>query len=598
VLVFGRLAPGATLETARAELETVGARLAAEDPASREHLLPRVVPFAAFVPPVATSLFLSVIAFGVLAVLLGISANVAALMFARTALRESEIMVRTALGATRRRVVAQLLAESLVLAGAATVAGLLIARGILQLIWYQEVVVGQTAPPFWRDSGLAPATVLWAIALAFGGAVLVGLLPGLKATNARMEGALTRSQGDVSSMRFGGVWSFLIVAQVAFTVLCLPIAIGVTGETLRDHRARSAFPSESYLTFEVQFDDTEGTRLEAAYAEMERRLLTEPSVAAVTRGTGLPGTGHPMRLLEARRGMEEPYLVRGNADEMVLSSRVDLDFFDVFALPIVAGRAFDFADLGAQTVVVNESLAKNLGGNAVGMQVRYAAARGDGGVIRGEPGPWLEVVGVVTNDGMVPTDRGDADMIYHAAKPAELNPGYFGVRLRGDAGNLAARIPTIALDVDPALRVYRALRLDELVRRRFRTAIMANIAVIVVVSLAITMAAAGLFALMAVAVQRRTREIGIRVALGASSRGVLQALFARAAAQLGAGIVLGNLLVFGVRSLAAGTAGVSSFFLPMMGISTLMVVVGVAACAVPARRALRVQPTDAIKGVG
>jgi putative ABC transport system permease protein len=136
------------------------------------------------------------------------------------------------------------------------------------------------------------------------------------------------------------------------------------------------------------------------------------------------------------------------------------------------------------------------------------------------------------------------------------------------------------------------------VRRRALPGRMAYVGVMSVIALAITLSAAGLFALMAVAVQRRMREIGIRVALGASGRGVLRALFARAAAQLGAGILLGNVLVFGLRILRAGTTDLSTLILPAMGISAFMALVGISACAVPARRALGVQPTDAIRGVG
>ena len=592
VLVFGRLAPGATLEGARAELQTVGARLARDDPAYHQHLQPRLVPFASAVLPVGTPTVMLLMFVGVFVVLLGISVNVASLMFARTALREFEIALRTALGATRGRIVAQLLTESLVLSGAAALAGLLIARGILQFIWYEQVVVGQEPQPFWRTAGLAPGTVLWAIGLAVVGAVLVGLLPALKATGATARGALVRSPADASGMRFGGVWSFVIVAQVAFSVVCLPIAIGTTREAVRDARLPRRVSSRDYLTFELQYDEAGGPRLDAAYAAMDRRMLTEPPVAAVTHATALPGTRYLARRMEARRGTEAPLIVEGQADGMILSARVDLAFFDVFPIPLVAGRRFDATDRGAPTVLVNDSLAKKLGGNPVGMQLRDAAARGEGGV-EGTPGPWLDVVGVVTSTGM----DGVTDVIYQAARPFDLNPGYVAARLRGDPGTLAARIPAIALEVDPELRVYRARRLDEVVRERALPGTMAYVGVLGVIALAIGLSAAGLFALVAVSVQRRTREIGIRVALGASSRGVLRALFGRAAAQLAGGILLGNLLVFAVRILVVGTVHLSALVAPMAGISVLMTLVGVAACAVPARRALRVQPTEAIRGV-
>jgi len=198
---------------------------------------------------------------------------------------------------------------------------------------------------------------------------------------------------------------------------------------------------------------------------------------------------------------------------------------------------------------------------------------------------------------MTPTDLGEADYVYEAAPPAELFPGYVAVRMREGAAALAARVPTIALEVDRELRVRDVLTLDEVVRRRNLPGVAGAIGVNVVVALAILLSAAGLFALMAVAVERRTREIGIRVALGAGSRGVLRAVFARAATQLGAGIVLGNLLVLGLFGVLSEAVDPLDLLPRMAAISAVMAAVGIAACAVPARRALRVQPTEAIKGV-
>lgn len=215
----------------------------------------------------------------------------------------------------------------------------------------------------------------------------------------------------------------------------------------------------------------------------------------------------------------------GKADGMSFSSRVDLDFFDVFALPTVAGRALDFADRGAQTVAVNESLAKNLGGNPVGMRVRYAAARGDGGVIKGEPGPWLEVVGVVTNAG----GDTDVEMIYQAARPVGIESRL----LRG----APARRPRQSRRAHPHDRARR-------------------------------------------------RPCAARVPRPSPRRGGL-------APRPG-----GDHGLHGARILSAGTVNLSSLVLPMTGISTLMTLVGIAACAVPARRALSVQPTEAIRDVG
>jgi hypothetical protein len=135
------------------------------------------------------------------------------------------------------------------------------------------------------------------------------------------------------------------------------------------------------------------------------------------------------------------------------------------------------------------------------------------------------VVGVVTNAGTDPTDRGDGDFVYHAALPSELNPGYFAARVRDTGDKLGARIPLIAAEIDPALRVYDVLQLDEVLRRRNLQGRMIGSGAIVIVSLAVLLSAAGLFALVAVAVERRRREIGIRIALGATTGGVLKAVF-------------------------------------------------------------------------
>src|SRR5262249_40933040 len=155
-------------------------------------------------------------------------------------------------------------------------------------------------------------------------------------------------------------------------------------------------------------------------------------------------------------------------------------------------------------------------------------------------------------------------------------PAYFAVRLRGNSGNLAARIPSIALATDPALRVYRALPFNAVLTKGAASGRMAYLGVNSAIALAVALSAAGLFALMSVAVKRRTREIGIRMALGANARGVLRALFARAAAQLAGGIVIGNALVFGVRKLLGSTSDLSFVALSMLAISVLMVLVGVA----------------------
>ena len=591
VTVFGRLEDGATLESANAELRAVGARMAATNPVTHAQLRPRVLPFAADDPRLRPGNVRNVLMVNLLAwvILIVACANVTALMFARTALRESEIVVRNALGATRARVLGQLFIESLVLTLTAAAAGLLAAWLVLR-----HVLRKLTELPFWYNADFEPVTLLYTTLLVIAGTALVSLLPALRATGARVQTGLVKMTAGGTNLHFGGIWSAIIVLQVAFAVFCLPIAIDYSREAFRDVRARAAFPAEQFLTFRPGLDreSTLGTVNEITDAgfraqmrrvidELARRLENEPGVK-FTFASALPGQSHSWRFVEAQRGTGAPVLVRANLDGRVNTASVDIGFFDTFRVPLAAGRGFRFADLaaGSNVVIINESLARNIGGNPVGARLRFAAQEDD------EPGPWYEVVGVVRNFNTEPTNRGEADFLFLPASAADINPLAMAVQVSGDPWSFAPRLRALAMQVEPGLRLYDLLPLREVIDRRDRPFILAHLAGIGIVLLAILMSAASLYALVSVAVARRTREIAIRLALGASRRGVLAAVLRRAALQVGAGLFLGNLFV---------SALVTLDVLPMLIVSATMALVGLLACLVPARRALRIEPTLALK---
>ncbi|HEX2204252.1 MAG TPA: ABC transporter permease, partial [Longimicrobium sp.] len=232
VQLFGRLAPGASLDEARAELATVGRRAAADFPETHRHLRPEVLPYAESILPVRFDGSLraglwSIVVF--FAVFVGLAcANVATLVFARTAAREGEIVVRTALGASRGRIVAQLFAEALVLAGVAIVVGL--AGASAGLRWATGMMAsmlqaGGHRMPSWIGDGLSPTTIAYAVGLAVVGAVVAGVLPGLKVTGRQAQASLQRAGGRGSGVRLGGVWTGIIVTQVALTVMLVPVAV-------------------------------------------------------------------------------------------------------------------------------------------------------------------------------------------------------------------------------------------------------------------------------------------------------------------------------------------------------------------------------------
>jgi predicted permease len=600
--VFGRLADGVTLEGAQAELATVGARMAAANPATHAQLRPNVLPFAARSGPGARRelLVLNLAAW----LLLGAACvNVATLMFARTAMREPEIVVRNALGASRVRVMGQLFTEALVLASAAALVGLTAAGLVIRYV-FNLLTERQVALPFWFEADIEPATIFYTGVLTVVCAAIVGLLPAIRATGGHVQAGLARISTGGTSMRFGGMWSVIIVLQVAFSVICLPFGIAVVGEMLGEQRLRSAFPSDAFLTFRAELDADAGSgattepddeeqraRMQGVIAELSRRLENEPDVARVTFAAALPGTYYPLRQIEMQRGTEPPSIIEANTEgNRVRIALVGIDFFDTFRLPLTAGRVFHAGDPGAShgVVVINESMAQNIGGNPIGVRVRFAAGADD------EAGAWYEVVGVTGNMGLTSTYLGEADFMYLPVAAGEAQ--FAAVRVNGDAASFAPRLRAVAMQVDPGLRLYDVLPLREVIRRHDLPTLQMTFVGVGVVLLAIMISAASLHALMSVAVALRTREIGIRLAIGANPRAVLAALFGRAAKQIGAGIVIGNVLVVLLLSnMGIEEVRISALIPPMLIASAVMAVVGVGACLVPGRRALRVQPTVALK---
>jgi len=267
-------------------------------------------------------------------------------------------------------------------------------------------------------------------------------------------------------------------------------------------------------------------------------------------------------------------------------------YHEAFGARIVAGRALHDGDAGAPNlpVVVNESFMRVMGRNPVGARVRTLVRGGEG-----EPGPWHEIVGVVTDLWTIPQDWSGAAYIYRAASAVEFDPIVVAVRVAGEAAPLAPRIVPLARQIDAGLQLRAIVTLDDFVARERERMVGGSVVFGGILLVALVFSAAGLYALMAVAVARRTREIGIRIALGATPRHVLRSLFVRAGRQLGGGIIAGNsiilLLAWRADSLTADLL-VSSVIT-----SVIMAAVGVLACAAPARRALCVQPTEALRQV-
>ncbi|HSJ09759.1 MAG TPA: ABC transporter permease, partial [Longimicrobiales bacterium] len=290
--VFGRLRAGASMESARSEVSAWGARMAQESPATHAQLRLRLQPFAG---SGEDSLPMEVFVINVAAwlILIAACANVAALMFARTAMRENEITVRNALGASRARVMGQLFTEALVLTSVAAFVGLVGAKLVIAYVLAMLRDRGNPVP-FWWESGIEPVTVLYTGVLAVVGAAIVGLLPAMRATGRHMQARLAQIGSGGTSMRFGGAWSAIIVFQVAFSVVCLPFGIAAAFEARRETGLRAAYPADGFLTFrpvlDTEADPAVSPDANQVLAELARRVAMEPEVAGVTFTAALPGT--------------------------------------------------------------------------------------------------------------------------------------------------------------------------------------------------------------------------------------------------------------------------------------------------------------------
>jgi predicted permease len=594
--VIGRLAPGISPEQANAELRVVGERAAAALPATHEDLRPRVIQLGlqSGVTGIAQVAMTNLPA---LLVLLIACTTVGTLIYARTATREGEIAVRFALGATRARILSQLFVETLVLTSIAAATGLIFAdRAVRFAIRNFNRSTGGF--PFWMTPGLEPATILYAGVLAIAGAAMLSLLPALRATRARTQPHLANLGSGGATLRFGRAWTAAMIFQVALTTMGIPAAMESVNQTRLKLNARAKFPSREYHAARIDVDRTLDGPRGQALERFAQRVSREPGVVAVSFSDRAPGSGFA-RFANRRANIEVS--PGGPAFSLGFgTSAIGPEFFETFDRAIVSGRAFNSGDRipGVRTVIVNEAFVRGFhsvtgSGSPIGARLRYSD--------RTATPESFEIVGVVRDLGLDPDDEGnEAPCVFHFASPGDLSPLVMSVRVRDNASLLSANLPAIAAEVDPRLLVRDAQRLDEWIRQRDRTLIATIGAQVAVTGLVLFLSALGIFSLVSIGVSRRTREIGIRTALGANARDVLRGIVARATILSGSGIITGSaLLIWGLAFGLGPTGRPADDVLPFIGYlgmtAVVMLVACLLACIVPARRALRINPTEALR---
>lgn len=619
---FGRLAPNATLEEARAEMDAVGTQMAQTFPRTHEWLRPRVLPFAQSWFELDSPETLLMYRAGQIAVtllLVIICVNIAILVYARTVTRQGEIAVRSALGASRFRIVAQLFGEALVFAGLGAAIGL----AIIAFIGAQAgTILAQTPTaavlPFWVDVGVSAATVGYLVALSALAAMIIGVLPALQVTGRRVQANLQRLSGGHSTIRMGRLWTSLIIAEVALTVAMLPTAVFVGTEAVKTMTTHPGFAADQYLSGMLSLDrevrDSAPTaaqnrefarRFARGRDELMRLLAEERGVRAVTFARYVPGEEQSTRIeldgsnvpFVASIGVETRSFRYGENAIRVRLGIVDPAFFDGFEVPVVAGRTFGPADADTTSTaaIVNRTFVETLlgGRNAIGQRFRTLRIGDEGEELRG---PWQDIVGVVEDfPALVDYERPRA-VWYTAAGSRMEQPIVLAVRMQGgDPSTFAAGLRAIAAKVESGFQIRNVKPMDDVLKEAHLPLRLAAGGLIAVASSVLFLSAAGLYSLMSVIVTQRRREIGIRIALGADRRQVLSGIFSRAAVQLGIGITIGLSIAVAVAWAGAGEMRGFNGWMIMSAVSLLMMIVGVLAALGPARRGLAIQPIAVLK---
>ena len=578
------LASGVTTDQAESQLTRLSDALAAPGRGlSRQRH--RITQFADIFADPSVQMVASGVVAALVALLLVIAANVANLIMARTSRRSAELAVRSALGASRGRLVAQLFVEALTLGLLAAVPGLLLAGAILRL--YDRLL---DEMPFWMTLALDGQTAAAVLGLALLVSVVLGVVPALKAT--RAGGHRRGATGGLSVGRVGGA---MIVVQVALSVAML----GFGALFARGFQAYVSpifnLPDDEVLVARVGLDIpgagavNEGGRTAADSA----RLLTDALLEEFGRLPGVEGVGTGSHLPRLSP-YPEPLRLEGSEDIVsVPVAYQDGALFSVLDVEPVAGRGLGASDLqeGARpVVVVNEAFALTHYGTVQvsGRRIRLVSHEG-----APDSEPWRDIVGVVPNVMEVAGPRQGAG-VYLPFTPRRNY--YVALRVRGDPLALAQPLRRAAFGVDPNIDIPEVITLPA-VGAENRTALgVMSSATVTLGLVTLLLSLAGIYSIVSLAVTRRTREIGVRVALGAEPGSILWSILRRSGLLVGVGGLVGaaaGMQITKVRLFAfVVPEGGPALFAALVG---LMILATVLACWLPARRALSIQPVEAMR---
>jgi len=589
-VVYGRLKDGVSITNAEASLKTIAAGLESaypRDNAGRSIALTPLAEAAVGVNQRGQITLAGGLMMGIVGLVLLIACvNLANLLLAQAASREKEIGVRAAMGASRGRVIQQLLTESLVLAFLSALAGLAIAYIGRSILW-------SFRPPFIRDSdldlGFDSHVLLFTLSVALLTAVLIGVAPALKAARPNLIEVLkVGGRGNTVGWASSPFRSMLVVTEIALALVAL-VGAGLFVRSMQNaQRIDPGFESTKLFMFNfdlgaLHYDEGRGQQFFRAAIE---RAKTSPGVESATIADAPPLIPAFSRTIFPE-GQDEASGYRGTLTQV---NDITPTFFETLRIPLVAGREFTDADRleTKQVVIANEAMAKHFwpNENAIGKRFHF---HGDAGL--------REIVGVVRNT--VENNFGEEPQPV-AYLPLTQNYSPAAIILVRTSGRPEAVISNVRSQVqqlDSNLALTNVQTIGEVIDQGLWAPRMGAALLAVFGGLALILAIIGVYGVLSYSVNQQTREIGIRMAMGAQTGRVLRLVVGQGMRLACAGLILGLLVAFAaMRVLGSLLFGVSSHDpLTFVGVSLVLALAAVLACYIPARRATKVDPIIALR---
>ncbi len=582
-----RLRPGVTIEQANKEMAALGAQLAEEYPQVNEGKSAQAEALQDVMSEsVRQSLWvlLGAVAF----ILLIACVNVANLLLVRAAERQKELAVRAALGAGRGRIVRQLLSESLLTAGLGGACGLLVGRFMLAGL----LSLAPAEIPYLNRVGLDSTVLLFTLAIAVLTSLFFGLLPALQASNTELQAALKEGGRSTSGTSRERVRKALLIAEVSLSLVLLVGAGLLVRSMYKLLQVDPGFNADNLLTLRMNLQGGRYNPQTALvfYDEVLARVSQVPGVEAATLAHSLPLNGSNWNSVFTVA--DKPVPSRADLPESDYL-RVSPNYFDTLGLRLLQGRLFSTADRpeSAPVVIINETLARRLwpGEDPVGKRIKQGFPE--------EDSPWREVVGVVNDVKMNGVERATSMQTY---VPFTQMPGVsvgLIVRTQGSSRALAHSVEQAIHGLDKDLPVFLIRTMDDILGKSLAGRRLMLILLVSFAALALVLASVGIYGVISYAVRQRTHELGIRQALGAQPRDILQLILSQGLKLSLMGIAMGLVaalaltrwmesLLFDVRPADALTYGV---------IAVGLLLVALLASWIPARRATKVDPLTALR---